>query len=122
MFQKNKNATQVQKLLIVDTDVLDSEILLADLQSDFKTIRLSRETDPVLQISQALFSHQPVREIILLAHARPGKIHFTNYVLDLTELDNRKGELQDWRNWVTDDARLFIVVYLEAAAMRTVFL
>ncbi|HRO57439.1 MAG TPA: DUF4347 domain-containing protein, partial [Nitrosomonas europaea] len=73
-----------------------------------KPIRLSRETDPVLQISQALFSHQPVSEIILLAHAHPGKIHFTDYVLDLIELDSRKGELQDWRNWVTDDARLSI--------------
>ncbi|HRN83005.1 DUF4347 domain-containing protein, partial [Nitrosomonas europaea] len=106
MFQKNN--AKAQKLLIVDTDVLDSEILLADLQSDFRTTRLSRETDPVLQISQALFSHQPVREIILLAHANPGKIHFTDYVLDLTELDSRKDELRDWRNWVTDDARLSI--------------
>ncbi|HRN83106.1 DUF4347 domain-containing protein, partial [Nitrosomonas europaea] len=106
MFQKNN--VKAQKLLIVDTDVLDSEILLADLQSDFRTTRLSRETDPVLQISQALFSHQPVREIILLAHANPGKIHFTDYVLDLTELDSRKDELRDWRNWVTDDARLSI--------------
>ena len=106
MFQKNN--VKAQKLLIVDTDVLDSEILLADLQSDFRTIRLSRETDPVLQISQALFSHQPVREIVLLAHANPGKIHFTDYVLDLIELDSRKDELRDWRNWVTDDARLSI--------------
>ncbi|GJL76868.1 PKD domain-containing protein [Nitrosomonas sp.] len=108
MFQKNKNETKIQKLLIIDAGVLDSDLLLKDHHPDYKVIRLKPESDPITQISKALSLHAPVSEISLVAHALPGQIHFSGGLIDFAQLEQHQQQLQAWRKSLSLDAKLCI--------------
>ncbi|HBZ30750.1 MAG TPA: hypothetical protein DEO56_09180, partial [Nitrosomonas nitrosa] len=108
MFQKNKNETKIQKLLIIDAGVLDSDLLLKDHHPDYKVIRLKPESDPIAQISKTLSLHAPVSEVSLVAHALPGQIHFSGGLIDSAQLEQHQQQLQAWRESLSPDASMRI--------------
>lgn len=108
MQQQDKKLSTVRKLLIIDPAVLDSDVLLKNRKSGYELIQLNANTAPIEQITQALIAKAPVGELVLVAHATPGQIHFSNDCIDTTRLEQHRDMLQDWRNALTTDAKLCI--------------
>ena len=108
MFQKNVKEKNVQKLLIIDSAVLDSDLLLKNRKPGYKLIRLKPDTEPISQITKAVQANAPVNEIVLVAHATPGQIHFSNKCIDAEKLEQHQHQLQEWRKSLSSNAKLCI--------------
>ncbi|MCW5607005.1 MAG: DUF4347 domain-containing protein [Nitrosomonas sp.] len=106
MSQKNK--INANKLLIIDANVLDTEILLKDLRPGYRVIRLDPESEPIAQLTNAVHAHSPVEEIVLVVHAIPGQIHFSGGLVGTEELEWHRQQLQTWRESLSTDAKLCI--------------
>ncbi|MCP5250377.1 MAG: DUF4347 domain-containing protein [Burkholderiales bacterium] len=108
MFQKNKIERNENKLLFIDAGVLDAEILLKDLKPGYRVIRLDPKSEPVEQLTHAIHAYAPVEEVILVAHATPGQIHFSSGLINSTQLEQAQHQLQTWRKSLSIDAKLCI--------------
>ncbi|HNP26021.1 MAG TPA: Ig-like domain-containing protein, partial [Nitrosomonas sp.] len=97
MFQDKKNNVNAQKFLFIDAAIQDQETLLKAVRSEYRITKLKSDCDPINQITNTLSSNAFVQEIILVAHARPGQIVFSNYELDLNELHRRYEEFETWQ-------------------------
>ncbi len=108
MFQKNKIERNENKLLFIDAGVLDAEILLKDLKPGYRVIRLDPKSEPIEQLTHAIHAYAPVEEVILVAHATPGQIHFSSGLINATQLEQAQHQLQTWRKSLSIDAKLCI--------------
>ncbi|SER06556.1 VCBS repeat-containing protein [Nitrosomonas sp. Nm51] len=108
MLQHKPNTENAQKLLIIDADVLDAEILLKDRKPGYQVIRLDPASEPVTQLTDAIHQHAPVQEIVLVAHAIPGQIHFSGGLIGSTQLERHQQQLQAWRKSLSHDAKLCV--------------
>jgi len=109
MFQNKKNNVIAQKFLFIDAGILDQETLLKDLQPEYHIIKLESNRDPIIQITDALSMSKCVQEVILVVHARPGQIVFSNYELDLNELHRRSNEFEAWQKcFISSETRICI--------------
>ncbi|MCP5242904.1 MAG: DUF4347 domain-containing protein [Burkholderiales bacterium] len=108
MPQHEPMTNNAQKLLIIDADVLDAEILLKDRKPGYQVIRLDPASESVTQLSDAIHQHAPVQEIVLVAHATPGQIHFASGLIDSAQLEQHQQQLQAWRKSLSLDAKLCI--------------
>ncbi|MDR4653043.1 MAG: DUF4347 domain-containing protein, partial [Nitrosomonas sp.] len=116
MFQKNKIERNENKLLFIDAGVLDAEILLKDLKPGYRVIRLDPKSEPIEQLTHAIHASAPVEEVILVAHATPGQIHFSSGLINATQLEQAQHQLQTWRKSLSIDAKLCIYACQLAAS------
>ncbi|SET60723.1 von Willebrand factor type D domain-containing protein [Nitrosomonas marina] len=123
MLQNKLMTKNAQKLLIIDADVLDADILLKGCKPDYQIIRLDPKSEPITQLTNAIHQHAPVQEIALVAHGSPGRIHFTNFELNLVELEKHKSVIAGWQSFFTKDAKFcFYVCKLAAGKAGKTFL
>ena len=115
---KKFSTARARKLLIIDPAVLDSDVLLKNRKPGYELIQLNANTAPIEQITQALTAKAPVGELVLVAHATPGQIHFSDDCVDTARLEQHRDMLQDWRNTLTNNAKLCIYA-CELAAGKT---
>ncbi|HBZ30924.1 MAG TPA: hypothetical protein DEO56_10095, partial [Nitrosomonas nitrosa] len=108
MVQQVGAGFKTHKLLFVDAGIYEAEILLMNLQPGFTVIPISAESNPVLQVSEVISAYAPVSEMVILAHAEPGQIVFANQSFDLNTLNEYEHELINWRQGLTEDAKICI--------------
>ncbi|HNO75670.1 MAG TPA: DUF4347 domain-containing protein, partial [Nitrosomonas mobilis] len=108
MIQHVQAEIKTKKLLFVDSDVADVESLLFGLESGYTVIPLCNDSYPITQLSTAIALHAPVDEMVIVAHAEPGRIIFAGQSIDVIALEQHGQELADWRSDLTEDARISI--------------
>ncbi|SET60767.1 RHS repeat-associated core domain-containing protein [Nitrosomonas marina] len=109
MLQNKKKTVNAQKLLFIDADIQDQEILFKGLSAAYQITQLKPDCDPIIQITNTLSSNNFVQEIILVAHARSGQIVFSNYELDSNELSKRSKEFEAWqKSFISNQTKIFV--------------
>ncbi len=113
--QAQENNETAPTLVVLDPDLEDLDLLIADLQaqaddqSPISYLVLSAEQDGVEQVTEALAdSEQPYGSIQILSHGEAGRFDLGAASISSVYLTQNPGAFEAWRDYLTESADLLL--------------
>ncbi len=96
-----------QNIIFIDRAVTDYESLIAGIQPDTSVVILDSTTDGVEQITQALQGGE-YQSVQIISHGSSGSLQLGATQLNANNLNSYTNQLQQWRNYLTNDADILL--------------
>lgn len=96
-----------REIIFIDPTVEDYQSLIAGINPDTKVVILDRMKDGVSQITEALQGGK-YKAIHIVSHGSEGSLQLGSEQLNSGNLDSYKSQLQQWANFLTDDADILL--------------
>ncbi|MGJ5633573.1 DUF4347 domain-containing protein [Nostoc sp. CALU 1950] len=96
-----------QNIIFIDQAVIDYESLIAGIQPGTSVVILDSTTDGVEQITQALQGGK-YQSVQIISHGSSGSLQLGTTLLNVNNLNSYTNQLQQWRNYLTDDADILL--------------
>ncbi|MBH8572965.1 DUF4347 domain-containing protein [Nostocaceae cyanobacterium CENA369] len=108
-------------IVFIDTAVIDYQSLLAGITPGSEVVILDPTKDGVEQISQFLAGceSQSVQSVHIISHGSTGSLQLGSANLSLANLNFYTNQLQQWRNYLTDNADILLYGCNVASGDRT---
>ncbi|AFZ57397.1 DUF4347 domain-containing protein [Anabaena sp. PCC 7938] len=86
-----------QSLVIIDSGLQDSAVLLSGVKEEITAIALNPEKDGIQQITEILEQFQRITTLHIVSHGSPGCLYLGNSQLNLDNFNNYAAKLQTWK-------------------------
>ncbi|QMS87191.1 DUF4347 domain-containing protein [Nostoc edaphicum CCNP1411] len=96
-----------QNIVFIDQAVIDYQSLIAGIQPDTSVVILDSNQDGVEQITQALQGGK-YQSVQIISHGSSGSLQLGSNQLNTNNLDYYTNQLQQWRNYLTEDADILL--------------
>ncbi|MBX9258963.1 DUF4347 domain-containing protein [Desmonostoc muscorum CCALA 125] len=96
-----------QNIIFIDQAVIDYESLIAGIQPGTSVVILDSTTDGVEQITQALQGGN-FASVQIISHGSSGSLQLGTTLLNVNNLNSYTNQLQQWRNYLTEDADILL--------------
>ncbi len=96
-----------QNIIFIDQAVIDYESLIAGIQPDTSVVILDSTTDGVEQITQALQGGK-YQSVQIISHGSSGSLQLGATQLNVNNLNSYTNQLQQWKNYLTNDADILL--------------
>ncbi|NEU73154.1 DUF4347 domain-containing protein [Hassallia byssoidea VB512170] len=96
-----------REIIFIDPTVEDYESLIAGINPDTKVVILDRMKDGVSQITENLQGGK-YKAVHIVSHGSEGSLQLGSKQLNSGNLDIYKSQLQQWANFLTDDADILL--------------
>ncbi|RCJ15226.1 hypothetical protein A6S26_07810 [Nostoc sp. ATCC 43529] len=96
-----------QNIIFIDGAVIDYQSLIAGIQAGTSVVILDSNQDGVEQITQALQGGE-YQSVQIFSHGSAGSIQLGSTQLNANNLDYYSNQLQQWRNYLTQDADILL--------------
>lgn len=96
-----------REIIFIDPTVEDYQSLIAGIEQDTKVVILDRMKDGVSQITENLQSGK-YKAVHIVSHGSEGSLQLGSKQLNSGNLDIYKSQLQQWANFLTDDADILL--------------
>ncbi|MBD2515327.1 DUF4347 domain-containing protein [Nostoc sp. FACHB-973] len=96
-----------QNIIFIDRAVIDYESLIAGIQPGTSVVILDSTTDGVEQITQALQGGN-FASVQIISHGSSGSLQLGTTLLNVNNLNSYTNQLQQWRNYLTEDADILL--------------
>ncbi|MBD2682122.1 MULTISPECIES: DUF4347 domain-containing protein [Nostoc] len=107
-----------QNIIFIDGAVIDYQSLIAGIQAGTSVVILDSNQDGIEQITQALQGGE-YQSVQIISHGSAGSIQLGSTQLNGNNLDYYSNQLQQWRNYLTDDADILLYGCNVASADQT---
>lgn len=103
-----KSVSQEEReIIFIDATVEDYQTLIAGINPDTKVVILDRMKDGVSQITENLQGGK-YKAVHLVSHGGEGSLQLGSKQLNSGNLDAYKSQLQQWANYLTEDADILL--------------
>ena len=103
-----KSVSQEEReIIFIDATVEDYQSLIAGINPDTKVVILDRIKDGVSQITENLQGGK-YKSVHIVSHGGEGSLQLGSKQLNSDNLDIYKSQLQQWANFLTDDADILL--------------
>jgi hypothetical protein len=92
----NNQYSAIDRLVIIDASVRDSQLLISGLVRGAAAIPLEANKDGIVQIDEILALYPNITSLHLVTHGNPGCIYLGNTELSLTTLDRYAESIASW--------------------------
>jgi hypothetical protein len=110
--KKNNSVSESLELVIIDSQIADSQTLIDRLSGAAEVIILDEQTDGLQQITNALSQYEDVKEdfkaIHLVSHGDVGQLFLGNTQLNTNNLSQYTELLATWNDFLTEDADIVL--------------
>ncbi|WP_143867261.1 DUF4347 domain-containing protein, partial [Nostoc linckia] len=96
-----------QNIIFIDEAVIDYQTLIAGIQPETNVVILDSNQDGVEQITQALQGGK-YQSVQIISHGSAGSLQLAATQLNADNLNSYGNLLQQWRNYLTDDADILL--------------
>ncbi|MDZ8237133.1 MAG: DUF4347 domain-containing protein, partial [Nostoc sp. ChiQUE01a] len=96
-----------QNIVFIDRAVIDYQSLIAGIQPGTSVVILDSNKDGVEQITQALQSGE-YQSVQIISHGSVGSLQLGATQLNANNLNSYSNQLQQWRNYLTQDADILL--------------
>jgi Ca2+-binding RTX toxin-like protein len=96
-----------REIIFIDSTVEDYQSLIAGINPDTKVVILDRMKDGVSQITENLQGGK-YKAVHIVSHGSEGSLQLGSKQLNSGNLDTYKSQLQQWANFLTDDADILL--------------
>ncbi|MDZ8109037.1 MAG: FG-GAP-like repeat-containing protein [Nostoc sp. DedQUE12a] len=96
-----------QNIIFIDGAVINYQSLIAGIQAGTSVVILDSNQDGVEQITQALQGGE-YQSVQIFSHGSAGSIQLGSTQLNANNLNFYSNQLQQWRNYLTDDADILL--------------
>ncbi|MFS0514382.1 DUF4347 domain-containing protein [Nostoc sp. UIC 10607] len=96
-----------QNIIFIDRAVIDYESLIAGVKPDTSIVILDSNKDGVEQITEALQGRE-YESVQIISHGSSGTLQLGETQLNANNLDYYSNQLQQWKNYLTDDADILL--------------
>ncbi len=103
-------------MVFIDAAVEDYQYLATLVKPGIEAIAIDSQQDGIAQISQILAQRQGINAIHLVSHGQPGQVQLGGAKLNLENLPEYRQFLQQWKNYLSENATILIYGCQVAAA------
>ncbi|MHC0066257.1 FG-GAP-like repeat-containing protein [Nostoc sp. UIC 10890] len=96
-----------QNIIFIDQAVINYESLIAGIQPGTSVVILDSARDGVEQITQALQGGK-YQSVQIISHGSGGSLQLGATLLNVNNLNSYTNQLQQWRNYLTEDADILL--------------
>ncbi|MCV3212537.1 DUF4347 domain-containing protein [Plectonema radiosum NIES-515] len=96
-----------REIIFIDATVEDYQSLIAGINPDTKVVILNQMKDGISQITDNLQGGK-YKAVHIVSHGGEGSLQLGSKQLNSGNLDIYKSQLQQWRNYLTDDADILL--------------
>ncbi|MDZ8078187.1 MAG: DUF4347 domain-containing protein [Nostoc sp. DcaGUA01] len=96
-----------QNIIFIDQAVIDYQSLIAGIQPGTSVVILDSNKDGVEQITQAL-QGGTYQSVQIISHGSSGSLQLGAIQLNVNNLNSYTNQLQQWRNYLTEDADILL--------------
>ncbi|MEH2067451.1 MAG: DUF4347 domain-containing protein [Nostoc sp.] len=107
-----------QNIVFIDAGVIDYESLIAGIKPGTSVVILDSTKDGVEQITQALQGGK-YQSVQIISHGSEGSLQLGSTQLNANNLNSYSNQLQQWRDYLTNDADILVFGCNVASGDRT---
>ncbi|MFW9261148.1 FG-GAP-like repeat-containing protein [Nostoc sp. CALU 546] len=96
-----------QNIIFIDQAVIDYESLIAGIKPGTSIVILDSARDGVEQITQALQGGK-YQSVQIISHGSSGSLQLGATLLNVNNLNSYTNQLQQWKNYLTEDADILL--------------
>ena len=111
-FKASSNNSSVKSLVFIDTRIDNYQSLAAEINEGTEIYFLDANQDGIEQITAQLEKHKlnnnPIDSVHILSHGNSGQILLGYSNLDIDNIETYKEQLQQWQNYLGENADIFL--------------
>lgn len=98
-----------RSLFVFDDDLMDLRLLQDALSPQDASLRIDRDEDLVLDVTESLRKLRLVNELVLVGYGRPGELAMGIYGFTGEMLGVYADLVASWKRYLTEDAKIVLV-------------